>query len=116
MNPNMTGQPLDPLEMAVSNDRTGLEDLKSLLEDRGEAEIKENKDTSVNTVRRSVKCGVRCCSRLKTMLFLLVMVVFDATLFTEARSSGKFFIILNQYFTIVVIVFEETLSSNYKLF
>ncbi|XP_028025566.1 latrophilin Cirl isoform X2 [Bombyx mandarina] len=76
---------LEPLEKAVSTKRTGLEDLKSLLEDRGGDET----DSSEGRVHRllSAKTNIKCFNRLKTMLFLLVMVVFDGRMLAEARSS-----------------------------
>ncbi|KAG6450606.1 hypothetical protein O3G_MSEX006658 [Manduca sexta] len=85
---------VDPLEKAVSTERTGLEDLKSLLEDRGG-------DSNVTEVTGFKRNGFKCarhsvfvmntgrCFRLKTMLFLLVMVLCDTRLGVAARSPGK---------------------------
>ncbi|XP_013148877.1 PREDICTED: latrophilin Cirl isoform X2 [Papilio polytes] len=110
--PVMMGQNiLEPLEKKVLIKRKSLLDLKSLLEDRGGTIEDRKSNTSNNRLYRldnkvsfgettvsdygdRERCKRRywggrwCCSRIKTLMYLLLVVIFvDTRLLAEARSS-----------------------------
>ncbi|XP_013174758.1 PREDICTED: latrophilin Cirl isoform X1 [Papilio xuthus] len=110
--PVMMGQQvLEPLEKEVLIKRKSLLDLKSLLEDRG-GTIEDRKTNSSNNrfyrldnkvifgettvsdygdrerCKRRYGVGRWCCSRIKTIMYLLLVVIFvDTRMQAEARSS-----------------------------
>ncbi|XP_045539725.1 latrophilin Cirl isoform X2 [Papilio machaon] len=110
--PVMMGQQvLEPLEKKVLIKRKSLLDLKSLLEDRGGTIEDRKSNTSNNRLYRldnkvsfgettvsdygdRERCKRRyggsrwCCSRIKTLMYLLLVVIFvDTRMQAEARSS-----------------------------
>ncbi|KPJ05808.1 hypothetical protein RR46_01237 [Papilio xuthus] len=112
--PVMMGQQvLEPLEKEVLIKRKSLLDLKSLLEDRG-GTIEDRKTNSSNNrfyrldnkvifgettvsdygdrerCKRRYGVGRWCCSRIKTIMYLLLVVIFvDTRMQAEARSSDS---------------------------
>lgn len=70
----------EPLEKTISTKRKILQDLKSVLEDRGEG---------LGSVRHNVRLRgrSRCFNRFKSAMLLVLMVVFDGRFWAEARSS-----------------------------
>ncbi|KPJ19283.1 hypothetical protein RR48_05925 [Papilio machaon] len=112
--PVMMGQQvLEPLEKKVLIKKKSLLDLKSLLEDRGGTIEDRKSNTSNNRLYRldnkvsfgettvsdygdRERCKRRygggrwCCSRIKTLMYLLLVVIFvDTRMQAEARSSGE---------------------------
>ncbi|KAL0810102.1 hypothetical protein ABMA28_010908 [Loxostege sticticalis] len=85
----------EPLENSISDERRSLQDLKSLLEDRGGTRSRSCSNNSPYEVNNKISnSSWRCkdvgrwCFRLKTIVFLLYVSVFvESLLSAEARSQ-----------------------------
>ncbi|CAG9796159.1 unnamed protein product, partial [Diatraea saccharalis] len=89
----MVSKDQEPLEKTVSDHRQTLQDLRSLLEDRGGTTTKNNlSNNSPYGVQNKDSNKWRCryrkrCFRFKTLVFSLVCVFVQALILAEARSS-----------------------------